>query len=404
MKGLTMLAAIAVLSACASVCAGAATGVAASEEVLREKAYEGRLSVRDFGARGDGVTDDTAAIQAGIDFLAKRGGGKLFFPFTTNGYLIASPGREFDAEGRLVRAQLVIPAGLHHNIRLEGEMPCRLLYNYQVRTGEDPKLGMTRFGENSVVNVMLHSTWDAPEVTNVRERVWSVIAAPEGKVAAGNFSASIFSFANLEIRVHLNKEKMYPTTSAANFHNIARLIVENSQFCLDDAVGDAVLKKELQESPCVTVGLAASGDQDDDQVFHNIAVQGFKYGVVFGENTVADYLLAHNCEYAVCFADSTHPSILNRVMAQHNQRIFCALPDGAFGRRAGWINLIVNETDYEVGHGTRPLVSRMRYGVWDPDSRFRGSIVYLQGYPGNGSCFFPVEGGTNLAVRALGAK
>ena len=398
-----MLAAIAVLSACASVCAGAATGVAASEEVLREKAYEGRLSVRDFGARGDGVTDDTAAIQAGIDFLAKRGGGKLFFPFTTNGYLIASPGRETDAEGRLVRAQIVIPVG-RHNIRLEGEMPCRILYNYQVRTGEDPKLGMTRFGENSVVNVMLHSTWDAPEVTNVRERVWSVIAAPEGKVAAGNFSASIFSFANLEIRVHLNKEKMYPTTSAANFHNISRLIVENSQFCLDDAVGDAVLKKELQESPCVTVGLAASGDQNDDQVFHNIAVQGFKYGVVFGENTMADYLLAHNCEYAVCFADSTHPSILNRVMAQHNQRIFCALPDGAFGRRAGWINLIVNETDYEVGHGTRPLVSRMRYGVWDPDSRFRGSIVYLQGYPGNGSCFFPVEGGTNLAVRALGAK
>ena len=395
-----MFVAIAALSACM----GAGMGAATPEGVLREKAYEGRLSVRDFGARGDGVTDDTAAIQAGIDFLAKRGGGKLFFPFTTNGYLIASPGREFDAEGRLVRAQLVIPAGLHHNIRLEGEMPCRLLYNYQVRTGENPKLGMTRFGENSVVNVMLHSTWDAPEVTNVRERVWSVIAAPEGKVAAGNFSASIFSFANLEIRVHLNKEKMYPTTSAANFHNIARLIVENSQFCLDDAVGDAVLKKELQESPCVTVGLAASGDQNDDQVFHNIAVQGFKYGVVFGENTVADYLLAHNCEYAVCFADSTHPSILNRVMAQHNQRIFCALPDGAFGRRAGWINLIVNETDYEVGHGTRPLVSRMRYGVWDPDNRFRGSIVYLQGYPGNGSCFFPVEGGTNLAVRALGAK
>ena len=192
-----MFVAIAALSACM----GAGMGAATPEGGLREKAYEGRLSVRDFGAKGDGVTDDTAAIQAGIDFLAKRGGGKLYFPYTTNGYLVASPGREFDAEGRLVRAQLVIPAG-RHNIRLEGEMPCRLLYNYQVRTGEDPKLGMTRFGENSVVNVMLHSTWDAPEVANVRERVWSVIAAPEGKVAAGNFSASIFSFANLEIRVH----------------------------------------------------------------------------------------------------------------------------------------------------------------------------------------------------------
>ena len=401
MKKLTMLAAIAVLSACASVCAVAATGVAASEEVLREKAYEGRLSVRDFGARGDGVTDDTAAIQAGIDFLAKRGGGKLYFPYTTNGYLVASPGREFDAEGRLVRAQLVIPAG-RHNIRLEGEMPCLLLYNYQVRQPED-LIGMTRFGENGCANTVLHSTWDAPEVTNANDRAWAVIAAPVGTSCAGKFSVKMFSFANLEIRVHLDKAKMYPTTSAANFHNIARLNVSDSQFCLDDAVGDAVLKKELQPSPCVTVGLEASGDQNDDQIFRNVAAQGFKYGFVFGEHTTAEHLYVHNTEYAISFGDSTHPSIINRVVAQHNQRIFCALPDRAFGRRAGWINLIVNETDYEVGHGTRPLVSRMRYGVWDPDSRFCGSIVYLQGYPGNGSCFFPVEGGKRLRCRALGA-
>lgn len=40
------------------------------------------VSVRDFGAKGDGITDDTAAIQAAIDYLAASGtgGGVLYFP------------------------------------------------------------------------------------------------------------------------------------------------------------------------------------------------------------------------------------------------------------------------------------------------------------------------------------
>ena len=247
--------------------AGEGTG---NQAALAAKADAGRLSVRDFGARGDGVTDDTAAIQSGLDYLAARGGGKLYFPFTKAGYLVAAPAKEFHSNGRLVRAQLVIPSG-RHNIRIEGEMPCKQLYSYMVRDGGNKSLGVTRFGGNVSLNTMLHSTWDAPEVHDSKERPWAVIAAPEGNSAAGKFSVPCFSFANLEIRVHLDTEKMYPTTSAANFHNISRLIVEDSQFCLDENVGDAVLGKELQENPCRTVGLMASGDQNDKQIFRNVA-------------------------------------------------------------------------------------------------------------------------------------
>ena len=45
------------------------------------------VSVKDFGAVGDGTTDDTAAIQAAIDSLPAAGGG-LYFP--TGTYLVAS--------------------------------------------------------------------------------------------------------------------------------------------------------------------------------------------------------------------------------------------------------------------------------------------------------------------------
>lgn len=39
------------------------------------------VSVRDFGAVGDGVTDDTAAIQAAIDYVHASGGGVVFVPW-----------------------------------------------------------------------------------------------------------------------------------------------------------------------------------------------------------------------------------------------------------------------------------------------------------------------------------
>lgn len=61
------------------------SGMASVIRGLQAK-LEDAISVKDFGATGDGVTDDRAAIQSAIDTVNGEGGGTIFFPRGT--YLI----------------------------------------------------------------------------------------------------------------------------------------------------------------------------------------------------------------------------------------------------------------------------------------------------------------------------
>lgn len=57
-------------------------GVGAVVRTVQDKLTD-RVSVKDFGAVGDGVADDSAAIQAAIEDRAARGGGVITFPAGT---------------------------------------------------------------------------------------------------------------------------------------------------------------------------------------------------------------------------------------------------------------------------------------------------------------------------------
>lgn len=59
------------------------------EDALQELGTSPYYSVKMFGCVGDGVTDDTDAIQAGIDALSAIGGGTLLFPVPTVAYQVA---------------------------------------------------------------------------------------------------------------------------------------------------------------------------------------------------------------------------------------------------------------------------------------------------------------------------
>jgi hypothetical protein len=139
-----------------------------------------------------------------------------------------------------------------------------------------------------------------------------------------------------------------------------------------------------------------SGDQNDNQVLNNVAVQGFRHGFVLGEHVVADYLYVHNCEEGIVFHDASHLSVINHVVAQHNRVILATAPDGLFGHGAGPCNVMVGSVDMEPGRGLLPKVSELVAGVSDPGNRLRGSLVW---HPGWGGGDFPVVGAANFRVE-----
>jgi len=66
---------------------GGSTPVAAINRAINEKLKE-TISVKDFGAVGNGTTDDTVAIQAAINAAVLAGRGKVYMP--TGNYLVSS--------------------------------------------------------------------------------------------------------------------------------------------------------------------------------------------------------------------------------------------------------------------------------------------------------------------------
>lgn len=336
------------------------------------------INVFDFGAKGDGITDDTAAIQAAINYAAERGGGKILFPYTRGSYRIASPAIE-EYNGKPLRAQLMIPPS-DANIMLEGEMPCKMLNAYIVRTLDSVKdnfeptcFAKTPLGAN---NTRIFSDWDAPEEHDATARPYSILAAPEGTSCKGKFSALQFSIANLDFRVPMSRDKMYPTQSGVNLQNVSRVHVCDSQFALSENVGDTVLGKQLLHNPCHTAGLITSGDQNDNNVLRNVSVQGFRYGLVAGEHVVADYLYIHNCEEGLTFHDCSHLSVFNHIVAQHNTVIISTTDTELFGMPKGKCFVDIGSVNFECGTGLWPEVSQLKYGVRDTDGRLRGSLKW----------------------------
>lgn len=136
-------------------------------------------NVKAYGAVGDGVTDDTAAIQSAISACVTAGGGTVYFP---NGIYIISGALQTSIGGQNPNAQLYIPAAVVTDAT-------RMTIKF---VGESIPENLRQFGSGGVLTttgVILEST-----------------LLSDGRVigcvpVSGNFSYNGVFFENITIRV-----------------------------------------------------------------------------------------------------------------------------------------------------------------------------------------------------------
>ncbi len=78
-------------------------------------AFAEEVSVKDFGAKGDGKTDDRKAIQAAVDAVNKAGGGIVNFPEGV--YLLTAPNKgTWEPQVRLCSNMRLQGVGMHKSV------------------------------------------------------------------------------------------------------------------------------------------------------------------------------------------------------------------------------------------------------------------------------------------------
>ncbi len=131
----------------AGSCLGAGTYIkkAVSSETLTSKVSHNKsidkLSVQDFGAVGDGIQDDTLAIQSCIDAIIDNGGGTVYFP--KGNYLISRSGSDVIYEREVQHCLKVEGNNVH--LQLDEEATLKIAD----KQAKDEKITAIRIGDKT---------------------------------------------------------------------------------------------------------------------------------------------------------------------------------------------------------------------------------------------------------------
>lgn len=251
------------------------------------------FNVVDYGATGDGTTDDTTAVQAAIDAAISAGGGVVYFPRGV--YKIAGALQDTSRSN----AQLLLP-----RVNLSAEQITVELCGEFAPTADISVVGsMTLPDNHSIIKGTLNtSSGTAPCLIGA----WG----PSG--SSGDFSNAHVVLRNLTFRMPSN-----PVLSAVDLEHTACAEINN--VIIDTGSYDVAGLSEMTTSTSYGLKLPAINN-GALTALGIVNVLGFYKGIKVAEHAHGENVNVWGCRQALEFVAANHPSVFERLGTYHCQR------------------------------------------------------------------------------------
>jgi hypothetical protein len=331
----------------------------------------GTYNVKDNGLVGDGVTDDTAALQTLINLVVTNGGGTIYFP-DAGPYILGGPLQDPTYRN----AQILFPT-----LPIPGpKVP--LVFKGFVNPTYWPNVFQT--SDNMPSGTTIKSTLSAGSGTGP-----SVFNGRGNPSSAYDEATAIFAtFEDITLQTVAN-----PSYSGLNLMHLPYICLKDVNVIAGSNTAElGIIEPTVATSYGIILPSRFKSIMSD--LSGNIVVQGFYNGYRWGEFANAKQVVADCCKIGIEFGFSEHSSLINRYEVIH-----CVRGASVTGTHPLQILQWDSEEMDTAGKWNNPV-----YEIDDPSNYGRGDVTWRNyGYSTGELHTFSKNGGTGIQTREIGS-